>query len=186
MALRGAEAAPSNERGEHRDRHDAEQQAPLKPPGLLSASTAGAPEHGSGPGGTQGEGAPSAGGEDGPGLQSRRHGAGSGTGYDPAAHRHWLYLRRVQARIDALWSTRSFPRKAALAGLGGYTIVGYTIAANGTVHSIQTLRPSGFPSFDAAMRAAVRRAGPFGPLPPELSGGLSWAHHFRVTNPAVR
>jgi TonB family protein len=65
-------------------------------------------------------------------------------------------------------------------------IVGFTIAADGSVGSAWVSRPSGIAEFDENCRRAVVRAAPFGPLPPELRPSLHVQLPFVFKNPAVR
>lgn len=187
FALRGLTASSADERGEHADTADAEQEDTTAERSLLHASTAGGPA-GNGKGGEEGPGPTGSGGEEGAGSRARALGAGSGDGaaLDAGDRRRSLYRRRVWAKIHGAWSARDFPKQAVLEGKQGYTIVSFTILASGAVVGISTTRKSGFPSFDAKMRAAVMRAAPFGPLPPELGPALPMRHEFIVSNAAVR
>jgi TonB family protein len=183
MALEGRTSTPADEQGPQEDHRDGAQEIDAREPSLLAASTAGG-EAGAGRGGEEGPGRSGSSGEAGPGSRSSTQGAGHGpgAGLDPGD----LYLRRARAKIHASWSASAFPRDAALEGRGGTTIVAYTIAADGSVHDVQTVRPSGFPTFDAAMRQAVHRAAPFGPLPARFGVAVRRTHEFAVVNPPVR
>ena len=88
--------------------------------------------------------------------------------------------------MQSSWDASSFPKWAALEGRGGSTIVSFVVQADGSVSNVVTARPSGFPDFDARMRAAVRRAAPFGTPPSDLRAPFRHSHEFVVTNPAVR
>jgi TonB family protein len=92
----------------------------------------------------------------------------------------------VSSKIQSSWSASAFPKKAVLEGKNGYTIVSFVIHKSGSVSGVTTTRNSGYPSFDAKMRAAVLRAAPFGPLPSAFGSSVRVAHPFRVDNPAVR
>ncbi|MSP23870.1 MAG: TonB family protein [Myxococcales bacterium] len=95
------------------------------------------------------------------------------------------YLRRLWSKIHAGWSAADFPRTAVVAGRQGYTIVSFTVRADGTAGNVRVTRPSGIPDFDARMKNAVLRAAPFGALPVELGPALEHSHEFVVSNPVV-
>jgi len=187
MALTGRRASRATHRGLLRDDVDAEQEDISRERSLLHASTAGGPA-GLGRGGQSGGHHIGSGGVAGPGSRSRAFGdgRGRGRGIDPADARRRSFLRNMWLKIHSSWSASAFPKRAALLGQQGYTIVAYTVFADGSVHSVRTVRPSGFPSFDAKMRAAVRRAAPFGRLPADFGGRLHHRHEFVVKNPVVR
>jgi TonB family protein len=113
-------------------------------------------------------------------------GNGRGVAIDPADARRRSYLRGVWGKIDRSWSASSFPKWAALEGRGGYTIVSFVIGPRGEVSRVSLARRSGYPGFDAAMRAAVQQAAPFGPPPDDLAPPFRHQHDFVVKNPAVR
>ena len=76
------------------------------------------------------------------------------------------YKSRVQAKLQRV--ARGF------SGSGrGTAVVSFVIGANGGVSGIRLTRSSGSPAIDKAALAAVQRASPFPPLPPE-SGLSSW------------
>lgn len=187
MALRGRSSSRSDDRGSAADDVNSEQEVSERDRSLLAASTAGG-ESGVGRGGERGPGAPSSGGVSGHGAASRALGDGPGAGasIDPADARRRRYLRGLWGRVQSSWDASSFPKWAALEGRGGSTIVSFVVREDGTVSNVVTARPSGFPDFDARMRAAVRRAAPFGPPPSDLRAPFRHSHEFVVTNPAVR
>ena len=188
MAVRGRDSTRSVDRGPESDSVDAEQEVMARSPSLLNASTAGGDEQGPGRGGEPADGPTGSGGLEGPGSRSQAlgDGRGAGVGVDPADARRRSYFRRMWQRIQQSWSPAAFPKWAAMQGLAGTTIVSFVVGPDGSVGQVLTVRPSGYPSFDAAMRAAVMKAAPFGPLPPELGPVLRHSHEFAVTNPAVR
>jgi TonB family protein len=188
MALRGRDSTRSSERGPESDRLDAEQEVMTLHPSFFNASTAGGVAPGQGRGGEPGADPTGSGGLEGPGsrAQALGDGRGRGIGIDPGDARRRSYLRRMWQRIQGSWSPAAFPKWAALQGLAGTTIVSFVVGPDGSVSQVVTARPSGYPDFDAAMRAAVLGAAPFGPLPPELRPILRHSHEFAVTNPAVR
>jgi TonB family protein len=182
----GAESAPGDERGPARDTTKAEQEEASLRQGALLASTAGG-EPGRGVGGSAGPGAPGYGGSSGPGSVSRPMGNGPGAyrGVDPADLRRRSYIRGVLARVHPLWKD-AFPRRAALEGKQGTTIIGFVIQPDGSVGAASVVRPSGVPPFDENCRRAVLRAAPFPPLPAELRPALSFQLPFVFENPVVR
>ena len=182
----GAASAPGTERGPERDTAKAEQQeASMRQGALLASAAGGAP--GRGVGGSPGPGAPGYGGVSGPGSIARPMGNGPGAyrGADPADLRRRSYLRGVLARVHPLWKD-AFPRRAALEGKQGTTIIGFVIQADGSVGAASVVRPSGIPQFDENCRRAVLRAAPFPPLPAELRPALSFQLPFVFENPVVR
>ncbi|HHH27852.1 MAG TPA: TonB family protein [Polyangiaceae bacterium] len=187
MALQGRSSSRSDDRGDAIDDVNSEQEVRDRDRSLLAASTAGG-ETGVGRGGEAGPGRPGSGGLRGEGAASRALGDGRGPGsnVDPADARRRRYLRGLWGRVQSSWDVSSFPKWAALEGRGGSTIVSFVVQADGSVSNVVTVRPSGFPEFDARMRAAVRRAAPFGPPPTDLRAPFRHSHEFVVTNPAVR
>ncbi len=183
----GDSSSPAAKRGPRQDTADSEQEAQSLDPGMMRASTPGG-RSGSGVGGTPGPNGPGSGGTAGTGSHSSALGSGSGgpLGINPADARRRSYIRSMYARIHASWSARDFPKSAALKGRQGYTIVGFTVTADGAVYHAVVMRPSGVPSFDEKVRRAVLRAAPFGPLPPDLLPALNTSAEFTVTNPVVR
>jgi TonB family protein len=187
FAHRGLTAASANERAAYADTLDAEQEDISEQMDLFHASTAGG-RRGDGRGGELGPDPTGSGGERGRGSEARALGTGDGAGVavDPLDRRRRIYRRQVWAKIHGAWSPSAFPKEAVLEGKQGYTIVAFTILANGTVSGAHVSRSSGFPSFDAHMVAAVLRSAPFGPLPEGLGPALGMHHEFIVKNPAVR
>ena len=188
-ALRGRIAARTLEIGQARDEVNSEQEVALREPSLLAASAAGG-EKGSGRGGQAGEGEETgSGGEQGAGASSRAQGDGEhgASGRDAADRRRTLYIRRVQWRIFNAWGPDDFPASARAAGRGGSSIVSFTIHRSGRISGLRTVRPSGFPSFDAAILRAVRSVSPFPPLPEALGvDHLTMPYEAVATNPAVQ
>ena len=180
----GTPSVNANVQGKPSDTLDSEQEVAAMMQSLIHASTAGG-RQGPGPGGQQGPGATGAGGVAGPG--SRSHALGTGNGgvadNDPRDRRRTDYIRRARSKIDRLWA---FPKWAALEGMQGTVIVSFVIQADGSVNAARVTRPSGITEFDESCRQAVLRAGPYGPLPPELGPQLSYSLSFDAKNPAVR
>lgn len=188
-ALQGRIAARTKALGETRDDVTSEQEVALRDPSLLAASAAGG-DGSDGRGGEEGAGeATGSGGDEGPGASSRAQGDGDhgAAGRDAADRRRTLYIRRVQWAIFNAWGPDDFPASARVAGRGGSTIVTFTIRRNGSIAGLRTVRPSGFPSFDAAIRRAVRSVAPFPPLPEVLGvERLTLPYEAIATNPAVQ
>jgi TonB family protein len=182
----GERSAPGERRGPQSDTAKAAQEeASTQQSGLLASGAGGL--FGAGVGGAAGPGAPGSGGVSGPGSVSRGLGNGPGAsrGADPADLRRRSYIRGVLARVHPLWKD-AFPRRAALGGKQGTTIIAFVIQADGSVGAASVLRPSGVPQFDDNCRRAVLRAAPFPPLPAELRPALSFQLPFVFENPAVR
>jgi TonB family protein len=96
----------------------------------------------------------------------------------------------LHGKIDPLWAN-AFPRSALLELKQGTVILEFTVAADGGVRvSWPPLRPSGIDEFDRNCAEAIRRAGPFAPLPATLLDGgrtrLRIRAPFTATNPIVR
>jgi TonB family protein len=94
------------------------------------------------------------------------------------------YFRRVHAKVDPLWAN-AFPHSAMVQLKQGTVIIEFTIAQDGTVKvSWPPARPSGIDEFDRNCADALRRAGPFAPIPKEL--GVTTLHvraPFVASNP---
>jgi protein TonB len=146
---------------------------------------------GGGPLDLDGTGAPGldAGGDGGPGA---RHVALAATPTpDPAevaraeraARVYDEYGAYLRARIGPLWE---FPKERALLGEEGTVRVAFVIHRDGRVSDIRVTRHSGFADFDANVVAAVRKAGPFKPLPAEIARDeLRFDVPFDFDNPVV-
>ena len=139
---------------------------------------------GDGPGGQNGPGPSGIGGPAGPGSQSRAQGGGRGPGIgqDLATI---PYFRDMQRKLEQ-YSRDAFPQWAIARGLGGLATIGLVVLRDGRVAEARVVRPSGIPEYDRNVLDAVRRAAPYGPLPPELSARpLAMQMSFDATNPAV-
>jgi TonB family protein len=171
-----------------RDDVDSEQQVATAIRSLVHASTAGG-EPGRGEGGTAqgpeaGEGGPVGG-----GFRAAPLGSGEGDVYD-----YWTrdprllpYFRQIHARIDPLWAN-AFPKSALLELKQGTTILEFTVAADGhVVVGWPPVRPSGIDEFDRNCAEAIRRAGPFPPIPAALGvTTLRIRAPFAANNPMVK
>ena len=93
------------------------------------------------------------------------------------------YGAYLRARIGPLWE---FPKERALLGEEGTVRVAFVIHRDGRVSDIRVTRHSGFADFDANVVAAVRKAGPFKPLPLEIARDeLRFDVPFDFDNPVV-
>ena len=80
----------------------------------------------------------------------------------------------------------AFPRWAVARGLGGLVTVGLTLLSDGRVAHVRVVRSSGIDEYDKNVLEVVKRAAPYGPLPPELAASpLAMRLCFDSTNPAV-
>jgi len=124
------------------------------------------------------------------------HGEGDGAspldvpvGRGPVATRARLgdpYLRALYARVieRVVW-----PRRLAVAFEQGEVVVHFTLSPVGAVETLRVDRSSGYPEFDDAVVAAIRAAGPFGPVPRALSPAgqkLQVSAPFIFDNPMIR
>jgi TonB family protein len=166
---RGPIAVQAAERSKIRDDVDAEQEVATILRSLVHGSTAGGLP-GRDRGGSTGGGDPGAGGERGAGSHPDPLGDGTSDWFDinTSDSRLVPYFRRVQARIEPLW-VNAFPRSAMLELKQGTVILEFTIAEDGTARvAWPPLRPSGIEEFDRNCAEAIRKAGPFEPIPKEL------------------
>jgi TonB family protein len=165
----GPVAVQAADKSRVRDDVDAEQEVATVLRALVHGSTAGGPI-GDGHGGNGGGGDPGAGGERGAGAHPQPLGEGQSDWFDidTTDPRLVPYFRRVHARIEPLWAD-AFPRSAILDLKQGTVILEFTVAQDGSAKvSWPPLRPSGIDAFDRNCADAIRRAGPFEPIPREL------------------
>lgn len=183
----GRPAVPGPAGDKAKDSADSEQEVAATVQSLLHASTAGG-KVGAGVGGERAEGRPGAGGLEGAGSKAKVAGQGASGPVDLDGNDPRLsdYRRQVVSKISPLWAN-AFPHWAALDGLSGRAIIGFTILADGTVSGAFVARTSGIPEFDENVRRAVLKGAPFGPLPAKLNArSMRWFLSFDATNPAVR
>ncbi len=184
---RGPVAVLAAEKGRVRDDVDAEQEVATVLRSLVHASSAGGLA-GQGRGGSGGGEAAGAGGDRGAGSHPQPLGDGAGDWFDidTSDPRLVPYFRRVQARIEPLWAD-AFPRSALLDLKQGTVILEFTIAEDGAVRvAWPPLRPSGIDEFDRNCANAIRKAGPFDPIPRELGrASLRIRAPFVASNPIV-
>lgn len=169
-----AEASPTIPgiwNGRPNDTVDSDQQVANAVRSLVHASVAGGVA-GEGRGGSAGPASdPGAGGgTEGRSSVARPMGTGDGDLVDWNTSDPALipYFRKLHAKIDPLWAN-AFPKSAMLELKQGTVIIEFTIAADGTAKvSWPPARPSGIDEFDRNCADAIRRAGPFEPLPAAL------------------
>ena len=182
----GRPAVPALTKDKPKDTVDSAQEVAASTQSLLDASTAGG-RKGEGPGGDGSGGTPGAGGREGPGSNAKvlGQGAGSTVDLDGLDRRLSDYRRGVTSKIHPLWKD-AFPKWAAFEGRQGRAIIHFVIQADGSLTDVSVARESGIPEFDANVMSAVRRAGPFPPIPPKLGAPMQFWLTFDSPNPAVR
>jgi TonB family protein len=187
-AVLGPVAVPAADSARPRDNVDSEQEVATAIRSLVHASTAGG-LLGEGVGGSAGgvevgEGGPAAG-----GFRASPLGQGEGFVYD-----YWTrdprllpYFRGIHARIDPLWAD-AFPKSALLELKQGTTIIEFVVSSDGRVAvTWPPVRPSGIDEFDRNCADAIRRAGPFPPIPAVLGvTSLRIRAPFVANNPIVK
>ena len=124
-----------------------------------------------------------------------KQGSGASRGWSPVARAEqpvWLtddespysdYLQRIYRKIQPLWR---FPQKLDREFEQGDLFVRFTLSALGEVDTVIVEKSSGFPEFDGNAVAAIRRAAPFGPVPPGFARPLVIIAPFEFSNPMVR
>jgi protein TonB len=88
--------------------------------------------------------------------------AQKGLTFDNSEFRHRGYMRMLRARIESIWQ---YPKEAARMGLSGDLYMRFTIKKDGQLGEVELIRTSGFKELDEAAIKAVKKAGPFWPLP---------------------
>ena len=184
----GPPTIPAVFNGRPNDTVDSDQEVATALRSLVHESVAGG-VRGQGRGGTTGpETDPGAGGQ-GRGSIARPLGSGDGDVFDWFTNDPALvpYFRKIHAKVDPLWAN-AFPKSAMLELKQGTVIIEFTVASNGAVSvTWPPARPSGIPEFDKNCADAIRRAGPFDPIPASL--GRSTLHiraPFIAKNPIVK
>src|SRR2546425_197438 len=97
------------------------------------------------------------------------------------------YARRIKVIIDNGWSSR-LPL-AFRDGVRGYLCVHFFIQKDGTITSVQVVRPSTVPPFNRAVLDTLRDTSPLPPLPdgfPEEQEGLSWCFFYNMLPGEIR
>lgn len=184
----GPVSVPAWTHARPRDDVDSDQEVATTVRSLVHASTAGGLA-GEGSGGSGGGGDPGAGGVSGGGSHPRPLGRGDGDWFElnTTDPRLMAYFRAIHAKIDPLWAN-AFPRSAMLDLKQGTVILEFVISQDGTARVIwPPVRPSGIDEFDRNCADAVRRAGPFGPIPSVLGRtNLRVRAPFVAMNPIVK
>lgn len=155
-----------------RDDVDSNQDVAVALRSIVHASYAGGAD-GVGAGGTSGGGDPGAGASSGAGSHPAPLGVSDTELYDleTTDPRLLPYFRRMKAKIDPLWQN-AFPRSAIVDLKQGTVILDFVASKDGSVRvEWPPARPSGIPEFDRNCAAAIRRAGPFEPIPAALGVG---------------
>ncbi|MGD0677773.1 MAG: energy transducer TonB [Polyangiaceae bacterium] len=184
----GPVSIPASEHARTQDDVDSEQEVATTVRALVHASSRGGIE-GAGEGGSGGGGPSGADGLRGAGSLARPLGVGEGevVDYWTSDPRLLPYFRKLHARIDPLWA-HAFPKSALLELKQGTVIVEFTVWANGEVSvTWPPARASGVAEFDWNCAEAIRRAGPFPPIPRELGvQALRVRAPFVASNPIVK
>ena len=178
-------AVPAPELGRPNDTVDSSQDVASAVASLIHASSAGARQRGSGPGGDSGGGMPAAGGVQGSGSRALPSGTGPGPARDSGSDaRLGAYTAGLRSRL-AGWE-KAFPTWAIVEGRGGVATVAFTIHPDGRISDLRVARSSGIEEFDRKLVEHVRRAVPFAP-PPAILGqrSLPLLFTFDALNPAV-
>ncbi len=94
--------------------------------------------------------------------------AGPGPGQGEAVRE---MLAEIRERIE---SRKTYPRLARRNGWEGMVLVELDLGGDGALQAVQVIEPSAYPLLDRATLAAVRRAGPFPPLPGRVRVPVSY------------
>ena len=184
-----AVSIPATTRGRPHDTVDSDQEVASTVRSLVHASVAGALRAGAGRGGAGGAGDPGAGGGAGRGSVASPLGRGDGDVFDFNTRDPSLlpYFRKLHAKIDPLWRD-AFPKSAMLELKQGTVILEFVIEANGAARVVwPPARPSGIDEFDKNCAEAIRRAGPFEPIPAALGvRRLRVRAPFVAKNPVIK
>jgi TonB family protein len=182
-------SVPANVRDRPSDDTESDQEVARTVQSLVHASTAGGPEANDGRGGTSGGGDPGAGATTGVGSRAGPLGVSDGDVFEIYSNdpRLMPYFRAIKRKIDPLWAN-AFPKSAIMDLKQGMVILEFTVNADGSAYvSWPPLRPSGIDEFDRNCADAIRRAAPFGPIPPQLGrSSLRIRAPFVASNPVVR
>ncbi|MBS2015239.1 MAG: energy transducer TonB [Deltaproteobacteria bacterium] len=188
----GSPTVTANYAGRPNDTIDSDQEVAAIIQSHVRASYAGG-VGGEGRGGSAGPAPdPGAGGSAGAGSVAKPLGAGDGDVFDWYSNDPNLmpYLRKIHAKVNPLWKD-AFPKSAMIELKQGTVILEFTVALDGTVsvHWPPT-RPSGIEEFDRNCADAIRRAGPFEPIPAALREQGRTRLHIRAPfvakNPIVK
>jgi len=188
MVDEGNPSIPASTVDKPKDTQDSEQESTARSTSIVHASTAGGAP-GVGPGGQSGAGATGSGGLSGSGSAAKTLGTGAGPGLDNsvADPRRQMYIRQVQARVQAAYNAapRPFPTWAIVEGLQGTAVVNIVILANGSIGSVSVVRKSGVDEFDQNVRRIALGAGPMPAVPADFGASFTLSMPFVAKNPAV-
>jgi TonB family protein len=188
----GPVTIPAALNGRPNDTVDSDQEVASAVRNLVHASVAGG-LGGDGRGGSSAPAAdPGAGSASGRGSTARAMGDGQGDVFDFYTSDPMLlpYFRKLKSKIDPLWAN-AFPKSAMLELKQGTVILEFTVTADGHVKvAWPPIRPSGIDEFDRNCADAIRRAGPFEPIPQALKDRgykqLRIRAPFEARNPIVK
>lgn len=188
----GPVTIPAAFKGRPNDTIESDQEVASTVRNLVHASVAGGLA-GDGRGGSTAPAAdPGAGSANGRGSTARALGDGQGDVFDfyTSDPMHLPYFRKLKSKIDPLWAN-AFPKSAMLELKQGTVILEFTITADGRVKvAWPPVRPSGIDEFDRNCAEAIRRAGPFEPIPQALKdrgySQLRIRAPFEARNPIVK
>ena len=85
------------------------------------------------------------------------------------------WVRKVE-RVGNL----NYPDAARREGISGHLMMDVALNADGTIHNISILRPSGKSVIDAAAKRIVNLAAPYAPFPPEILENTDILHITRT------
>ena len=94
-------------------------------------------------------------------------------------YRDAAYLDAWRAKVERIGNL-NYPEEAKRRGISGSLILDVAIRADGSIHSITVLRPSGKKVLDDAAVRIVRLAAPFAPFPEELRKDTDVLHITRT------
>ena len=188
----GPVTIPAAFNGRPNDTVDSDQEVASTVRNLVHASVAGG-IGGEGRGGSSAPAAdPGAGSATGRGSSARAMGDGQGDVFDFYTSDPMLlpYFRKLKSKIDPLWAN-AFPKSAMLELKQGTVILEFTVTSDGQVKvAWPPVRPSGIDEFDRNCADAIRRAGPFEPIPQALKDRgytqLRIRAPFEARNPIVK
>jgi TonB family protein len=188
----GPVTIPAAFNGRPNDTVDSDQEVASTVRNLVHASVAGGLV-GDGRGGSSAAATdPGAGSASGRGSTARALGDGQGDLFDFYTSDPMLlpYFRKLKSKIDPLW-VNAFPKSAMLELKQGTVILEFTVSSDGHVKvTWPPTRPSGIDEFDRNCADAIRRAGPFEPIPQALKDRgytqLRIRAPFEARNPIVK
>lgn len=76
------------------------------------------------------------------------------------------YFSEIRKAVEYVWN---YPPEAIMNGVGGMTLLRFTLLRDGELAEIKVVKPSGVKTLDEASVEAVRKAAPFKPFPETLT-----------------